>query len=91
MLLSLGVFIIVFPTLLLTLLLILGIYEGTLLLAIGCSLMLLNRIIIMSKSKQSITSALLYPLGGVMLLTEILSSMLKYELKKPRWEKRREI
>jgi GT2 family glycosyltransferase len=88
---SLGAFIIVFPIALLTILLIMGVYEGTILLAVACALMLVNRIIIMSKSKQSITSALLYPLGGLVLLTEILSSMLKYELKKPRWEKRREI
>ncbi len=88
---SLGIFITIFPVVLLCSLLLLGIYEGTLLLAIGCGILLLNRFIIMSKSKQSITSTLLYPIGSLILILEIFSSMLNYEMKKPRWEKRREI
>jgi len=86
-----GVFVISFPIALLTILLILGIYEGTVLLAAACTIMIFNRLIIMSKSKQSIAGALLYPLGSLILLLEIFSSMSKYEMKKPRWEKRRSL
>jgi len=86
-----GVFVISFPIALLTILLVLGIYEGTVLLAAACTIMIFNRLIIMSKSKQSIAGALLYPLGSLILLLEIFSSMSKYEMKKPRWEKRRSL
>ena len=88
---SLGIFVISFPIVLLTGLLLSGIYEGTILLAIGFGVMMFNRIIIMSKSKQSIAGALLFPIGSLILLGEVFSSMYRYEMKKPRWEKRREI
>ena len=88
---SLGIFVISFPIVLLTGLLLCGIYEGTILLAIGFGVMMFNRIIIMSKSRQSIAGALLFPIGSLILLVEVFSSMYRYEMKKPRWEKRREI
>lgn len=86
-----GIFVISFPVVLLIGLVLAGIYEGTILLAIACFIMLINRLVIMSKSKQSIAGAILYPLGSFILLLEIFSSMLRYEIKKPRWEKRRSI
>lgn len=86
-----GIFVITFPIVLLITLVLLGIYEGTILLSIACSIMLINRLIIMSKSKQSIAGAILYPIGSLIMLLEIFSSMIRYEIKKPRWEKRRTI
>ncbi|MBP7018666.1 prenyltransferase [Candidatus Saccharibacteria bacterium] len=86
-----GLVVLSFPIILLSTLLILGQYEGTLILAAGCSLMLLNRIIINIKSKQSIIGSLLYPIGSLIFLLEIITSMLSYELLKPRWVNRREI
>ena len=86
-----GIFVTSFPIVLLTVLLVLGIYEGTILLAVACLLLLFNRIIVMSKSKQSIAGALLYPIGTIILLLDIFNSMFRYEMKKPRWEKRKSI
>lgn len=86
-----GIFVTCLPIVMLTYLLAIGQYEGTILLAIGCALMLSNRLIVMFKSKQSITGALLYPLGSLLILLEVVFSMIKYELKSPRWKSRYEV
>lgn len=86
-----GIVVLSFPIILLSWLLIIGQYEGTIILAAGCGLMLVNRILINVKSKQSIIGSLLYPLGSLIILLEIITSMLSYELLKPRWLNRREI
>jgi len=76
---------------LLILLLAFGQYEGTLLLAIACALMLLNRLIVMVRSKQSVVGGLLYPIGSTLLLLELIGSVFHYELNTPRWRSRKEI
>lgn len=86
-----GITVVCLPIVLLSWLLLAGQYEGTVILAIGCSFMLLNRLIIMIRSKQSIVGGLLYPIGSLILLMEVITSMLKYELYKPRWQNRQEI
>ena len=86
-----GIFVTTLPIVILTYLLAIGQYEGTILLTVGFVLMLFNRLIVMFKSKQSITGALLYPLGSLLILLEIISSMIKYELKSPRWKSRYEV
>lgn len=86
-----GLIMISFPILLLSWLLLMSQYEGTVLLAAGCILLLINRLIVMIRSKQSIIGGLLFPVGAMILLFEIITSMLKYELRKPRWQNRFEI
>ena len=81
----------VFPIILLTVLLLAGIYEGTVLLAVSCAVLLFNRLVVMSKSKQSIIGGLLYPLGSLIFLLELFISMGHYELNSPSWKNRREI
>lgn len=90
-LITLGLFVLTFPVFLLTGLLLAGMYEGTILLAIACALLLFNRLIVMSRSKQSIIGGLLYPLGSLVLLAELFISMAHYELNSPSWKSRREI
>lgn len=90
-LITLGIFVLVMPVVLLTGLLLAGLYEGTILLAIACGLLLLNRLIVMSRSKQSIIGGLLYPLGSLVFLAELFISMGHYELNSPSWKSRREI
>ncbi len=86
-----GVAVVTLPIFLLSWLLLAGQYEGTVILAVGCGIMLLNRLIITIRSKQSIVGGLLYPIGSFILLLELIGSMLKYELYKPRWQNRQEI
>ncbi len=57
-----------------------------LVLAIG----LANRVVIALISRQNLISCVLYPLTSLIALAEIFSSMLNYELLKPRWLKRTE-
>ncbi len=85
-----GIFMVCFPILLLTYLLVTGRYGGTILLALSCFALLLNRLIVMYKSKQNITSALLFPIGTLLILLELIVSMVKYEFQKPRWQSRYE-
>jgi len=86
-----GIFIISFPIFLLSALMLAGIYDGTILLAIGCALLLFNRLVVMVKSKQSISGALLYPLGCLAILLQLFTSMLYYELRKHSWKSRYEL
>lgn len=88
---SLGLAVLLLPSVLLILLLAFGQYEGTLLLAIACALMLLNRLIVMVRSKQSVVGGLLYPIGSTLLLLELIGSVFHYELNTPRWRSRKEI
>jgi 4-hydroxybenzoate polyprenyltransferase len=90
-LITLGLFTITLPVFILTGLLLAGIYEGTVLLAIACGLMLMNRLIIMVKSKQSIIGGLLFPIGTFVMLIELLASMTHYEMSSPSWKNRREL
>lgn len=86
-----GIFVLVLPPLLLIVLVLSGVYTGTIMLAGACLLLLLNRAVVMVKSKQSIISTLLYPVGSAILLLSLVNSMLRYELRKPRWQSRTEI
>ncbi len=51
---------------------------------------LTNRLIVAIKTKQSRLGALLYPLTSLITILEIITSMLSYELLKPRWLERTE-
>ncbi len=86
-----GLLVITFPPILLVTLLLLGAYEGTILLAIACVLMLWNRLYVMIRSRQSIVGGLLYPIGTMIMLLAVISSMAGYEIKKPHWESRLDI
>ncbi len=86
-----GLLVVTFPPILLVSLLLLGAYEGTFLLAIGCGLMLCDRLYVMIRSRQSIIGGLLYPIGTMIMLLAVISSMANYELKKPHWESRLDI
>lgn len=86
-----GIFVLLLPPLLLIVLVLSGAYTGTILLAVACLLLLFNRAVVMLKSKQSIISTLLYPIGSTILLFSLVNSMLHYELHKPRWQSRTEI
>jgi hypothetical protein len=86
-----GVFVLIVPVVLLIILILAGAYEGTVLLAIACLLLLINRFVVMLKSKQSIIGCLLYPIGSAVVLTSLIRSMLRYELHKRRWQERTEL
>lgn len=86
-----GMTVLTVPILLLSWLLFIGQYEGTIVLALACLILLTNRLIIMIRSKQSVIGGLLYPFGSFILLSEVFFSMLRYELHKPRWQSRHEL
>lgn len=86
-----GITVLIVPTFLLISLVLAGAYEGTLILALGCLLLLINRGIVMLRSKGSVIGVLLYSVGSAILLACLFNSILRYELHKPRWLSRTEI
>lgn len=52
---------------------------------------LLPRLLVSTSSRQGVLGALFYPLTSIITLYTLLSSMLQYELFKPRWQKRTEL
>lgn len=86
-----GIITLVSPILLLCYLLLAGQYQGTVLLAFGCAILLVNRTIITLRSRQNIISSILYPLGTALFFAELLKSMIYHEVSKPRWRTRHEL
>ncbi len=86
-----GIFVLVFPGILLCWLLITNSYLGILFLALAIGLSYINRLIITIVSRQSILSTLLYPLGSLVAFALLAYSMINYELLKPRWQNRKEV
>lgn len=86
-----GLFVLVFPGILLLYLIITSSFTGIWLLVLAILLSYINRSIITIVSKQSVLSTLLYPLGVTISLGILLYSMLNYELLRPRWQKRTEV
>ncbi|MBA3678969.1 prenyltransferase [Candidatus Saccharibacteria bacterium] len=86
-----GFFVLLLPSIILAWLLITSSFTGILLLALAIGLSYINRLIITIVSKQSILSTLLYPIGSICGLGLLIYSMISYELRKPRWQKRNEV
>lgn len=86
-----GVFVLLVPPVLLATLVLSGMYNGTILLAIACVVLLCNRFVVAFRSKQSLIGSVLYPIGCAILLGCMLNSLLRYELRKPRWQTRTEL
>ncbi len=86
-----GLFVLVFPTLLISYLLVLNIYLGLWFLALAIGLSYINRLIITIISRQSIVSTLLYPIGCLCSFYLLVYSMINYEVLKPRWQNRKEV
>lgn len=59
-------------------------------LLIVIAISLLNRLIIATKTHQSMLGVIIYPLASSVALIEVFFSMLNYELFKPRWLERTE-
>lgn len=85
-----GLFLFVMPILLVIGLFLSGNYADAPLLLIAIGLSFANRFAITVISRQSILSTILYPVGCTIVLVQLITSMLNYELLRPRWHNRRE-
>ena len=87
-----GLFINVLPFVLVFVLFLAGSYASDIFaLTFACLILFVPRAIVGIKSKQSLASIILFPLGSFVVLISSILSMLYYELKKPRWKNRNEI